>query len=101
MTVALILSWLTTFIAVFIADVCWTYWGRRIKDGAPNVAANWAAALFLTSGFATISFVSNFWLLIPATAGAWVGTRFAIWCDERWDSWEALIDDLFGVKNPL
>ncbi len=99
MTTALVLSWITTFLAVFVADVCWTYWGRRIKDGAPHVAANWAAILFLTSGYATISFVGNFWLLIPATAGAWLGTRFAIWWDERWRSWETFSEDFFGDKD--
>lgn len=101
MTVALALEWALVFIVVFLADVCWATYVSRVKDRDKVKASNWAAILFLMTGIATISFVKDYWLLIPACAGAWLGTYVALWCEIRWASWEEFTDEFFGNKTLL
>lgn len=78
----MIIEWLWVFIAMFATDVCWALYVRRTKDGNAFAAANWAVLLFVTGAVATITYVKDPWLLIPAMVGAWLGTFATIWWDE-------------------
>lgn len=66
--------WLATFAAVFALDLCWAYYIRALERGSALTAATWSCFLFLTAAGATISYVDNPMLLIPAVAGAFFGT---------------------------
>jgi hypothetical protein len=41
-------------------------------------AAAWAAVLYASSALLTVSVVDNPWLVLPATAGAYLGTWLAV-----------------------
>lgn len=68
------LPYAATFVAVFVLDLCWVYYVRQVDRGTPMAAGLWASFLFLTSAAATVSYVENPKLLVPAVAGAFFGT---------------------------
>jgi hypothetical protein len=72
--IAAAFPYLATFCAVFALDLCWVFYIEHVKKHQGGQASLWAAFLFLTSAGATISYVDNPYLLIPATAGAFFGT---------------------------
>lgn len=79
------MTWILVFIAMLITDVCWTFAIRRIKEGNALKAAMWNGFLMFTSAFATVSYVTNIWLLVPTIAGAMVGTYIAVKWDTRYN----------------
>jgi len=66
------------FFVVIALDFCWAKYVTHISDGTPHRAAFWSTAIMLGSAFSTISYVADRWALIPALAGAYVGTYFAV-----------------------
>lgn len=74
---------LIAFAALFITDICWALYVRRVKDGHVLKSACWAVVLFLSGAVAVISYTTNPWLLIPAAVGAFAGTVLAVWWDTR------------------
>lgn len=78
-----VMIWVATFLATFALDLCWVYYIRSVEARQPLAAAHWAAFLYLTAAAATVGFVDNPWLLIPATAGAFVGTYVAVQLAQR------------------
>lgn len=74
----MILEALAAFWAVFFADFVWARYITAIAEARKLHASAWAVALLVLSGVATIAYVNNHWMLIPAAAGAFVGTWFSI-----------------------
>lgn len=71
------------FTAVFLTDICWVLYIRRVKDGNPLKSAGWAAVLFSMGAVAVISYTQNPLLVIPSVVGAFLGTYVAVWWDLR------------------
>lgn len=69
-----ILPYALTFAAVFVLDFVWAFYVDQVKERRAWSAAAWAGLLFLVSAFATVSYVDNHWLIVPAVAGAVMGT---------------------------
>lgn len=74
------MTWLAAFAALFVADVCWVLTVRKVRDDSALGAALWAVALFLATAAGVISYTTDPWLLIPASAGTALGT----WAGVRW-----------------
>lgn len=65
---------LLVFLSTLAADVCWARYVRAAGSGQWARAGAWSCGIFLTGAFAIVSYVGNHWLLIPAVAGAFVGS---------------------------
>lgn len=77
------LQWTIVLVAMFVTDICWAYYIRRVKDAQALQSSLWAVFLFLTGAVGAISYVNNPWFLIPATLGAFVGTFSAVYLDGK------------------
>jgi hypothetical protein len=68
------LEYIVTFFALFFTDVFYTYYLRAVSDSKPLLASGWAVVVFIIASVAVINYTTNHWLLIPACAGAFLGT---------------------------
>lgn len=67
-------SYLVTFLAVFAIDIFYVYYLKSVQENKPIKSSLLAVVLATISGIAVINYTTNHWLLIPAAAGAFVGT---------------------------
>ena len=68
------MTYLITFIAVFLTDVLYIYFIKSIQDSKAIQAAFWSVIVTGTASITVISYTENHWALIPALAGAFFGT---------------------------
>jgi hypothetical protein len=68
---------LGVFIAVLVADATWTLYIRATAERRPVLAATYSVAIVLMGGVTTLAVVASPWYLLPASAGAFVGTWWA------------------------
>jgi hypothetical protein len=68
---------LGVFLAVLVADALWTLYVRATAERRPVAAAWYSAAIVLAGGVTTLAVVASPWYLLPASAGAFVGTWWA------------------------
>lgn len=71
-------SYITTFIAVFVVDIFYTYYLKSINENAALKSGFWGAVVWLIGSFAIINYTADHWLLIPACLGAFFGTYVGI-----------------------
>ena len=60
--------------AYFVVDIVWVYYTMGIAKGNKLQAATAAALIPFLVGVATIQYVDNHWMLIPAALGGFAGT---------------------------
>jgi uncharacterized membrane protein YfcA len=72
------LEWLLVFLALVLVDVLNAIYIKHIEKNNAVLASSTAVVLFLAASMAVIGYVDNNWLLIPASAGAFVGTYIGI-----------------------
>lgn len=72
------MTFILVFLATAIADVFWTRYMRTVTAKKALAAALWSAGIIGLSAFTVVSYTSNHWLLVPAMAGAFVGTFFTV-----------------------
>lgn len=77
------MSWLVTFLAVFVTDIAWAIYIRRVNADDTLKSVLWAMFLFGTGAVGTIGYTSNPVLLIPALAGAGLGTYVGVLWNKR------------------
>jgi uncharacterized membrane protein YfcA len=68
------MTYLITFIAVFLTDVLYIYFIKSIQDNRAVHAAFWSVVVTATASITVINYTENHWTLIPALAGAFFGT---------------------------
>jgi uncharacterized membrane protein YfcA len=68
------MTYLITFIAVFLTDVLYIYFIKSIQDNRAIQAAFWSVVVTATASITVINYTENHWTLIPALAGAFFGT---------------------------
>ena len=68
------MTYLITFIAVFLTDVLYIYFIKSIQDNRALQAAFWSVVVTATASITVINYTENHWTLIPALAGAFFGT---------------------------
>jgi hypothetical protein len=71
-------SWLIAFGMMVLLDFCWARYVRHVADKSALRSAAWAVVLYALTGGLYISIVHNPYLLIPACAGAFVGTYVSV-----------------------
>ena len=68
------ITYLITFIAVFLTDVLYIYFIKSIQENKALQAAFWSVVVTGTASITVISYTEDHWALIPALAGAFCGT---------------------------
>jgi Na+/melibiose symporter-like transporter len=68
------ITYLITFIAVFLTDVLYIYFIKSIQENKALRAAFWSVVVTGTASITVISYTEDHWALIPALAGAFCGT---------------------------
>ena len=68
------MTYLITFIAVFLTDVLYIYFIKSIQDNRALQASFWAVIVTGTASITVISYTADHWALVPALAGAFFGT---------------------------
>jgi uncharacterized membrane protein YfcA len=66
------------FIIDFVVAYVWVKSIQAIEGKKPFKAANTAAAMTLLAAITVISYTSNWWLVIPAVSGTWLGTYISV-----------------------
>jgi hypothetical protein len=77
------MTWILAFLALAVLDFCWALYTAQVQSGNAYRAGAWAVALYAISAGATIGYTSNHWLVIPACAGAFVGTAVGVLWNKR------------------
>ena len=68
------IDYITTFFAIFLLDVVYTYYLSCMADNHVMGASVWSVACYILGSIAVKNYTTNHWLLIPAMAGAFCGT---------------------------
>lgn len=66
--------YLIVFAAMFALDFVWAVYTQACANGTALSASFYAVGIIVLSGTAQIGYVTDYWLLIPAAAGAFLGT---------------------------
>jgi len=72
------LQWLGVFVAVAVADVFWTKYFLAAANKQAIKAGYYSSLIILFTAITTRSYVHNGSLVIPACAGAFVGTWLTV-----------------------
>lgn len=83
LTAASPLQWLLAFVVLTVLDIAWARYTNAATGSSGHTAGKWAVGLYLLGGVATIAYTSAPVLLIPACAGAYLGTRIGVWWSRR------------------
>ena len=67
-------EYITTFFALFLLDIVYTYYLRCIATDNVLGASFWSVACYILGSVAVINYTTNHWLMIPAVVGAFCGT---------------------------
>jgi hypothetical protein len=73
-----VLSFIITFVAVFVVDIFYTYYLKSVNENKALKAGFWGAVVWFIGSIAVIEYTANHWLLIPACIGAFFGTYVGI-----------------------
>lgn len=74
------MSWLLAFLGMVLVDALWALYIKAVADHEELAAASWSALVLGAGGGVTLGYVNDPWLLVPACAGAFVGTGLSL----RW-----------------
>ncbi len=72
------ITWIVVFLSVALADLAWTRYNMSVSRSAPFSAASWSTVIVLLGAVTFMGYAEDRWLVIPAGAGAWVGTYVAM-----------------------
>lgn len=64
----------TVFLALAVADATWVFYIRAIANEQHWYAAGIAVVLLVVGAYATVSYVEDKRMIVPAAVGAFVGT---------------------------
>jgi hypothetical protein len=66
------------FASMFFVDIFWTLYIVAIEKRRRHLAAFYSVAIMATGAFTTISYIGNWWMIVPILAGAYAGTYTAV-----------------------
>jgi hypothetical protein len=66
------------FLSVAALDFVWAKYTYAMTGRRPIAAGLYASAIFGLGGVAVLTYATNPWMLLPAVAGAFVGTYIAV-----------------------
>lgn len=67
-------QFILVFIAMAIADICWTYYFIKIDERKSVAAGLWGVGIYLCGAFTIMSYMQDRTLIIAAILGSFVGT---------------------------
>lgn len=70
----MIWDYVFTFLAVFLLDIVYTYYLRAVQENKALGAGIWSVGCYILGSIAVINYTSDHLLVIPAVAGAFLGT---------------------------
>ncbi len=73
-----ILQFILVFIAMTIADVCWTLYFISVDERKSVTAGIWGSAIYLCGAFGVLSYTEDKSLIIAAVLGSFVGTYLTV-----------------------
>jgi len=68
------LEYVIVFLSMFVVDVFYAIYLKSIENNKPIFASFMAMIVFFVASIATIGYIDNHWLLVPACLGAFAGT---------------------------
>jgi hypothetical protein len=71
-------EWVWIFAALAVLDFIWAQYMAAVAKGPAASAAAWSVPIYALGSLVTIEYVHDPWLLIPACAGAFVGTYLSV-----------------------
>jgi hypothetical protein len=71
-------EYISTFLAMFVVDIFYSYYIKAIQDEEALKAGLWAGTVYAIASLSVINFTTNHWLIIPASIGAVCGTYVGI-----------------------
>jgi len=76
------IEYIIVFLSMFVVDVFYAIYLKSIENNKPIFASFMATIVFFVASIATIGYIDNHLLLIPAClgafAGTWVGVKYNI-----------------------
>lgn len=77
------MEYLAAFFGMVGLDFTWALYTRAASQGRKWRAASIATILYALSAFVMVNIVHNWWVLIPACAGAFIGTLLGVGYDKE------------------
>ena len=71
------LNWyiaISLFVSYMVIDGLYAYYTYAVVEKKPIVSANIGFVMHFLLAFGVISYVNNFWYVVPLAVGSWVGT---------------------------
>jgi uncharacterized membrane protein YfcA len=68
------IEYIIVFLSMFVVDVFYAIYLKSIENNKPIFASFMATIVFFVASIATIGYIDNHWLLVPACLGAFAGT---------------------------
>lgn len=78
------LRFLLVFLAVALADVCWTLYFQKVAAKAAHASAFWSAAIVALSAYTITEYTQSRWLILAAVMGAYAGTWVTVRAPVSW-----------------
>lgn len=75
--------YILVFFSTLAADYAWTKYMMYAAEKRAHLAAFWSTLIIAFGAINVISYTTNKWLIIPALAGAYIGTFLPIWRANR------------------
>lgn len=72
------MMWPFVFVAMLLADVLWTEWSKAIAAKRAVMSGWYAAGIVVCGAFSTTEYVHDPILILPAAAGAALGTWWSV-----------------------
>ena len=73
-----IMQFILVFIAMAIADVCWTYYFIKIDERKSIAAGLCGSAIYMCGAFGVLSYTQDKSLIIAAVLGSFLGTYLTV-----------------------
>lgn len=77
------LTYLITFLAIFVTDIIYVCFVNSIQNNKPLTASFWSAFVTFTASVAVINYTQDNMALIPALLGAFAGTYVGMLVKDR------------------
>lgn len=78
-----LLKCITVFASVTLADICWANYFIKVSENKAFMSSVWSSGIMICGVYSVDSYVQDYYLAIPAIAGAFVGTFVSVWNKNR------------------
>jgi hypothetical protein len=72
------MSYIIVFIVMTLTDFVWAQYTAAIAKDKAFPAGLWSIGIILFGSYVTKSYVDDYWMIIPASIGAFAGTFLSV-----------------------